>query len=598
MTPTELPFEQVWFVDFEFVSKPGEHPDVVCLVAREMRSGQTLRLWRDQLGPTPPYRTDADVLFVCFVANAECACHLALGWPLPAKILDFSPAFRCVVNGRTAPEGKGLLGALSYYGINSIGAKRKEAMRARILQGWPFTAEEIEQILDYCASDIHELPQLLAKLLPDIDLDIALHWGEFAAVSAQMEHNGVPIDMEICPQLQDKQAWAFVRDAMVPEIDAQYGVYVKGKDGDWHFNIEQFDAYCTRRGIDWPRLESGKPDLRRKTFESMAKAWPEFEDLRQLRYARDKMRRIKLAIGADGRNRTVLWPFQAKTSRTQPKAAQWIFSPAVWLRSLIRPEPGYAVAYIDWSSMEFQIAAVLSESKHMLDLYATRQPYIEFAKRFDAAPTSATKKTHEGVHDTYKTVLLGAQYGMQTETLAQRLGISTFAAHEMLSQHRGLFNQYWAWSENWVAHALDTGVMRTALGWTCRTGITEFNARSISNWPVQATGADILRIAGVWAARRGIKLCAPVHDAVLIEAPIEHIERDAALMQEIMRRASRIVLNADPNGPHELRTDAKIVRYPSRYVDKRGVKTWETVLALLERYRQQQMQETKAHAYR
>ena len=146
--------------------------------------------------------------------------------------------------------------------------------------------------------------------------------------------------------------------------------------------------------------ETGKLDLRRKTFESMCKSWPELEPLRQLRYTRDKMRRIKLAVGADGRNRTVLWPFQSKTSRTQPKAAQWIFSPAVWLRSLIKPGPGRAVAYIDWASMEFQIAAVRSGDKPMLDLYATGSPYIEFAKRFDQAPATATKKTHEKVHET------------------------------------------------------------------------------------------------------------------------------------------------------------------------------------------------------
>ena len=204
VTPSELPFEQIWFVDFEFISRPGERPDVVCLCAKELRSGQTLRLWRDQLGATPPYRTDAKALFVCFVANAECACHLALGWPLPEKILDLSPAFRCVVNGRAVPNGKGLLGALSYYDINSIGAKRKDSMRARILQGWPFSPEEQEQILDYCLSDIEALAALLLKLLPDINLDTAIHWGEFAAVSAAMEHRGVPIDMEIFLQLQDK----------------------------------------------------------------------------------------------------------------------------------------------------------------------------------------------------------------------------------------------------------------------------------------------------------------------------------------------------------------------------------------------------------
>jgi hypothetical protein len=76
----------------------------------------------------------------------------------------------------------------------------------------------------------------------------------------------------------------------------------------------------------------------------MSKGWPQLEDLRQLRHARDKMRKVKLAVGHDGRNRTVLWPFKAKTSRTQPKASQWIFSPAVWLRSLIKPDPEMAVA--------------------------------------------------------------------------------------------------------------------------------------------------------------------------------------------------------------------------------------------------------------
>jgi DNA polymerase-1 len=590
VTALELPFEQVWLVDFEFIAEPGEHPDVVCLVAHELRTGQTLKLWRDQLGAEPPYRTDAGALFVCFAATAECTCHLALGWPLPAKILDLSPAFRCIVNGRVPPEGKGLLGALAYYGADSIGAKRKDAMRDRIIEGWPFTADEQVKILNYCASDIAALDKLLTKLLqePEFNLDLALHWGEFAAASAAMEHRGVPFDMDLFPLFQDKRAWAFVRDAIVPRIDAKYGVYVRGKDGEWHFNVERFELLCARLGVDWPRLESGKPNLRRKTFDSMAKGWPVFEDLRQLRYTLDKLRRIKLSVGSDGRNRTTLWPFQSKTSRTQPKAAHWIFSPAVWLRSLIKPGPGRAVAYIDWSSMEFQIAAVLSGSKPMLDLYATGSPYIEFAKRVDAAPQSATKQSHSEIHEAYKVAMLGAQYGMQTETLAQRLGIPTFVAHEMLHQHRGLFNQYWAWTEDWIAHALDTGVMRTAFGWTCRTGITEFNTRSISNWPIQSTGADILRIACIMAMRHGIEICAPVHDAVLIEAPIGRIDHDVALVREIMRRASRIVFNAEPNGPHELRTDATIVCYPDRYSDKRGRMMWDEVIDLLNQYRRQQ----------
>jgi hypothetical protein len=583
-------YEEVWLVDFEFVSKPGERPDVVCLVAHELRTGQTIRLRRDQMGAAPPYRTDAGALFVCFVANAELACHLALGWPLPAQVLDLSPVFRCIVNGRNTPNGKGLLGALAYYCIDSIGAKRKDAMRERIIKGFPFTPEEWAQILDYCESDVYPaLAELLPKILqdPDFDLDIALHWGEFVKVSAQMEHRGPPIDMEIFPQLRDKHAWAYVRDAMVPAIDAQYGVYVKDAAGEWHFSVERFEVLCVRLGIDWPRHDSDKLDLRRKTFESMAKAYPQLEDLRQLRYTRDKLRKIKLAVGSDGRNRTVLWPFASKTSRSQPKASEWIFSPAVWLRSLIKPGPGRAVAYIDWSSMEFMVAGVLSGCRQMIELYNTGSPYIEFAKKFAAAPQSATKKTHGDVHDTYKVVLLGAQYGMRHVTLAQRLGISTFAAHEMLAQHHGLFNQFWTWTEDWIAHALDTGVMRTSFDWKCRVGITELNERSIGNWPIQATSADIMRIACILAARRGVELVGSVHDALVIEAPIERIDADVALVREAMRQASRIVLG----GAYELRTDATIVRYPDRYSDKRGGKMWAEVVDLLAQYRRQQAAE-------
>ena len=427
-----------------------------------------------------------------------------------------------------------------------------------------------------------------------INLGLALYRGESVAVAAVMEHRGVPIDMAVFPRLQDKHAWAFVRDTMVPAIDSKYGVYVAGKDGEWHFNTELFKDYLARNGITWPLSDTGKLDLRRKTFESMCKAWPALEDLRQLRYARDKMRRIKLAVGADGRNRTVLWPFQAKTSRTQPKASQWIFSPAVWLRSLIKPGPGMAVAYVDYSSMEFLIAAALSDGhcgphNPMLDMYRSGDPYLSFAKRVGAAPDWATKKTHEELRDRYKVGLLAIQYGMRVAALAIRLGVSEFEAHEMLCQHRELFAQYWQWSDDWVQHAFQTGSMRTVLGWECQVGIAELNERSIRNFPVQANGAEILRIACIMMHRLGIRLLAPIHDAVLIEAPIEQIEADGALTQECMRRASRVVLNPTADGTIELRTDAKIVRYPERYTDKRGTAVWDRVLGLLAEHEQKEM---------
>jgi DNA polymerase I-like protein with 3'-5' exonuclease and polymerase domains len=260
----------------------------------------------------------------------------------------------------------------------------------------------------------------------------------------------------------------------------------------------------------------------------------------------------------------------------------------VWLRSLIKPEPEMAVAYIDYSSMEFMLAASLSDghcgpSNAMLDMYRSGDPYLAFTKIIGVVPATATKATHGELREKYKTMMLAVQYAMGVSTLAARLQAYYHEAHEMLAQHRSLFGQYWAWSDDYVQHALQTGVVQTAFGWTYRIGVAgAINDRSLRNWPIQAAGADILRIACILGARHGIRLLAPVHDAVLIEAPIERIEADVALMQECMRRASRIVLNAAAAGDHELRTDAKIIRYPERYSDPRGAAMWAHVVELLE----------------
>jgi len=120
-----VPYREIWAVDFEFITDPGENPDPVCVVARELRSGRTLRLWRDELGPTPPYPTGADTLFVAYYASAELGCHLALGWPIPERILDLFTEFRNATNGLRPPSGSGLIGALIYYGLDAMGADER-----------------------------------------------------------------------------------------------------------------------------------------------------------------------------------------------------------------------------------------------------------------------------------------------------------------------------------------------------------------------------------------------------------------------------------------------------------------------------------------
>jgi DNA polymerase I len=332
-----------------------------------------------------------------------------------------------------------------------------------------------------------------------------------------------------------------------------------------------------RHDIPWPRLDTGVLDLKEATFRSQAKSYPQIAPLHELRHTLSKLRRIRLQVGTDGRNRTVLWPFQSKTGRTQPKAVRYIYGPSVWLRSLIRPEPDQAVAYLDYSAMEFGIAAALSGDQRMIKAY-NNDPYLDFAVSFGAAPHGATKQTHADVRERYKVMLLATQYGMEAASLAARLGVSKIEAGEMLQHHHLLFSQYWTWSDQWLHRSLSTGQMRTVFGWTYYLD-RETKERTIRNWPVQSHGAEILRIGCILAERHGIALLAPIHDAVLIEAPANRIEAVVARAQDILQRASRIVLNPRDRR-HDLfalRTDATVVRHPDRYTDKRGIRMWTII---------------------
>jgi DNA polymerase-1 len=77
-----MQFREVWSVDFEFISLPGENPMPVCLVAHELDSGRQIRIWEDKLKDMhlPPYAIDEGALFVAYYASAEMGCHISLGW--------------------------------------------------------------------------------------------------------------------------------------------------------------------------------------------------------------------------------------------------------------------------------------------------------------------------------------------------------------------------------------------------------------------------------------------------------------------------------------------------------------------------------------
>jgi hypothetical protein len=491
-------------------------------------------------------------------------CYLALGWPLPENVLDLFTEFRCITNGKAVPCGNGLLGALAYNGLDSIAAVEKDNMRALAMRGGPYTTEEMAALLDYCRSDVEALERLLPRMLPHLDLPRALVRGRYMKASARMETSGVPIDVPTFKLLRDN--WIGIQNDLIRLINDDFDVY-EGRT----FKTEKFKRYLTKQNLAWPQDKAGRLRLDDDTLKEMTRVYPQIGPLRELRVSLSQMRLSDLAVGRDGRNRTILSAFSAVTGRNAPSNSKFIFGPSVWLRFLIRPAPGMSLAYVDWEQQEFGIGAALSRDRAMLQAYTSGDPYIAFAKQSGAVPENATKTSHGPIRELFKTCALGVQYGMGAESLAVRIQQPLAYARELLRLHREIYKRFWRWSDAASDFAMLHGYLNTVFGWRVVVG-ENVNPRSLRNYPMQANGAEMLRLACCYATERGIRVCAPVHDAVLIEAPIAELEVAVAATQRAMAQASAAVLNG-----FELRSEAKLIHYPDRYEDERGKRMWATV---------------------
>jgi len=252
------------------------------------------------------------------------------------------------------------------------------------------------------------------------------------------------------------------------------------------------------------------------------------------------------------------------------------------MRGLIRPPPGYGLAYIDFSGQEVGIAAALSGDERMVDAYASGDPYLAFARLARLAPADATAERHPVAREQAKQVMLAVNYGMGERSLAKRLGVTQVEARELLRLHRLAFPRFWRWIDDVVTAAMLSGEIQTVFGWKLRVG-HDPNPRSLMNFPMQANGAEMLRVAGIAAAEAGIEVCAPVHDAFLIAAPLDRLDEDVARMREIMTKAGNVV-----TGGLDIRTEAKVVRWPDRFMPDGGQEMWDRVTRLLQQVEAEQ----------
>jgi len=153
-----------------------------------------------------------------------------------------------------------------------------------------------------------------------------------------------------------------------------------------------------------------------------------------------------------------------------------------------------------------------------------------------------------------KTINFGTIYGQGAFALARMLGIGQDEAKAFIAEYFRRFAGVRAFLDRQVLLAREQGYVETLFG--RRRYIPEvrdrnfnmraFGERQAQNAPLQGSAADLIKIAMVRLHRAlrderfAARLLLQVHDELVLEAPLEEVERVSALVRRHMEGAARL----------------------------------------------------------
>ena len=259
-------------------------------------------------------------------------------------------------------------------------------------------------------------------------------------------------------------------------------------------------------------------------------------------------------VEADGRVHTTFQQAVAATGRlssTDPNLQNIPIRTALGrkIRNTFVAEKGNILVAADYSQIELRILAHVTRDEHLIAAFAAGEDiHRATAARVLGKPASEVNADERAMA---KMVNFGIAYGMGDFGLATRAGISRDAAKSFIA---GYFERYPGirrYIDTIKEEARTNGSVTTQLG--RRRPIPELRAgnpalraageRAAINHPIQGTAADVIKIAMIRLAPRlaeaGLKarLVLQVHDELLLEVPINEVNRLAPLLVETMEGA-------------------------------------------------------------
>ena len=550
-------FKNVVVYDYEFKFTPGNPPEPVCVVYKELHSQQITKHWlvgedNRKFYSVSPFPV-SETLFIAHYSNAEVSCDLAMGYEKPKYIWDTFVEEKKILNGKIA-KGFGLLETCQRYKINEImDADKKRYWRDHIINNYPnYAAADQSGILNYCSEDVLLTEKLFLKqctLLEKLDsnfkrvLQQAIFHGRSLGLTAQIERNGIPLNLELYNDL-DKY-YDEVREQEIKELQNVFDVYELGK-----FSHKKFEAALSKENLlsRWPRSEKGRLKTDDRTFYRFQETNDKIAAFRNSKFIIESRTLKGFCVGKDGRSRAPLNLFGQITGRTNVSTAINPFGAPRRMRTITGTDKDHYLVYADWKSQEAVVQAYLSQDKQMIAAINSGDPYLYTAKKVGAVPKDAIRKNVENERELYKQSFLAIGYGQTPYGLKNKLGISLPNATFIHSQIVRTYNVFQEWSNAIISKANQRGYFITKYGWKYWLSDREIaNPRRLLNWPIQSHGSEILRRAMIDLDEKNFEISMIIHDAVLIHCKKKNLRamiNDIKEIKKVMSDAAEKVIGA------------------------------------------------------
>ena len=218
------------------------------------------------------------------------------------------------------------------------------------------------------------------------------------------------------------------------------------------------------------------------------------------------------------------------------------------MRTMFVARPGWVLVDADYSQIELRLLAHMSGDEAMIQAFRDGVDIhtVTASQVFGVPPEQVTHEMRRRA----KAVNFGIVYGISPFSLSQDIHVSVAQAKSYMEKYFAHYAGVRAYMDGVVEQGKSQGYVSTLYGrrrWLPELKSSNFNTRSFGervalNMPIQGTAADIIKLAMIRVdhalAEAGLqaKLILQAHDELIVETPLDEVERVKALVKEEMEQ--------------------------------------------------------------